>query len=52
MALWRRLPGCGDAVVLRHMRRDVEGALIGHMIGGVTLSPGGLAEAILVVQVR
>ena len=27
--------GCGDAVVLCHMRRDVEGTQIGHMIGGV-----------------
>ena len=29
------LAGCGAAVVLCHMRRDVEGAQIGHMIGGV-----------------
>ena len=29
------LAGCGDAVVLCHMRRDVEGTQIGHMIGGV-----------------
>src|SRR5436190_23294034 len=29
------LAGCDDAVVLCHMRRDVEGAQIGHMIGGV-----------------
>src|SRR6202140_3837606 len=29
------LAGCGDAVVLHHMRRDIEGAQIGHMIGGV-----------------
>jgi hypothetical protein len=35
MALWAALAGCGDAVVLCHMRRDVEGAQIGHMIGGV-----------------
>jgi hypothetical protein len=27
--------GLGDAIVLRHMRRDVDGAQIGHMIGGV-----------------
>ena len=25
----------GAAVVLHHMRRDIEGAQIGHMIGGV-----------------
>src|SRR6266542_5311981 len=29
------LAGCGDAVVLRHMRRDVDGAQIGYMIGRV-----------------
>jgi hypothetical protein len=27
--------GFGDAIVLCHMRRDVAGAKIGHMIGGV-----------------
>ena len=35
MALWRRLPVEVNAVVLRHMRRDTDGAQIGHMIGGV-----------------
>src|ERR1700746_19438 len=29
------LAGCGAAVVLRHMRRDIDGAQLGHMIGGV-----------------
>src|SRR5580704_3378192 len=29
------LAGCGDAVVLYRMRRDVEGMQIGHMIDGV-----------------
>src|SRR5262249_13313998 len=29
------LAGCGDAVVLCHMRRDVDRAQIGHMIGRV-----------------
>jgi hypothetical protein len=29
------LAGRGDAVVLRHMRRDVGGAQVGHMIGGI-----------------
>jgi hypothetical protein len=29
------LASFGNAVVLRHMRRDVEGAKIGHMIGRV-----------------
>src|SRR5580704_7028999 len=29
------LAGCGDAVVLRHMRCDVDGAQIGNMIGRV-----------------
>ena len=29
------LAGCGDAVVLRHMRRDIDGPQIGHMIGDV-----------------
>src|ERR1700738_377005 len=29
------LAGCGDAVVLRHMRRDVDGAQTGHMVSRV-----------------
>jgi hypothetical protein len=29
------LASFGDAVVLRHVRRDVEGAKIGHMIGRI-----------------
>src|SRR6185437_7692272 len=29
------LAGCGDAVVLRHMRRNVDGAQMGHMVGRV-----------------
>src|SRR6266436_1113348 len=29
------LAGCGDAVVLCHMRRDVDGAQIGHMVRSV-----------------
>src|ERR1700736_6053614 len=29
------LAGCGDAVVLRHMRRDVDGAQMGHMVSRV-----------------
>src|SRR5271165_2320508 len=28
------LAGCGDAVVLRHMRRNVDGAQMGHMVDG------------------
>ena len=35
MALLRRLPVLVTAVVLRHMRRDVDGAQIGDMIGCV-----------------
>src|SRR6202162_3386203 len=30
-----KLAGCGDAVVLRHMRRNVDGAQMGHMISRV-----------------
>lgn len=29
------LAGFGDGLVLRHMRCDVDGAKIGHMIGGI-----------------
>ena len=29
------LTGCGDAVVLRHMRRNVDGAQMGHMVSRV-----------------
>src|SRR6266481_6435143 len=29
------LAGCGDAVVLRHMRRNVDGAQMGHMVSRV-----------------
>src|SRR3977135_117064 len=29
------LAGCGDAVVLRHMWRDVDGAQTGHMVSRV-----------------
>jgi hypothetical protein len=29
------LAGCGDAVVLRHMRRNIDGAQVGHMVSRV-----------------
>src|SRR6185312_15885680 len=29
------LAGCGNAVVLRHMRRNIDGAQVGHMVSRV-----------------